>query len=134
MKRDEQNRLLNEILETSEFRSASLRRGLHAVRRGRRRRWAIRASGMTLGVTAAILAMMFANSAPRPGSESRPAPPPEIAHSSPPAQESTGIERITDDELFALFPGRSVALIGPPGHQQFVFLDQPSRRKAGHGL
>jgi hypothetical protein len=134
MKRDEQNRLLNEILETSEFRSNSLRRGLDVVRRSRRRRWAVRAGGMMLGLAAAILAMVFGGSARRPGSESRPSPPPEIAHSAPPAQESTGIERITDEELFALFPGRSVALIGPAGHQQFVFLDRPSRKKAGHGL
>ena len=33
------------------------------------------------------------------------------------------IKLITDEELFALFPGRSVALIGKPGHQQLVFLN-----------
>jgi hypothetical protein len=31
---------------------------------------------------------------------------------------------ITDDELFGLFPGRSMALIGTPGSQQLVFLDR----------
>ena len=134
MKRHEHNQLLNEILETSDFRSASLRRGLDAVRRNRRRRWAVRAGGMTLGLAAAILAMVFTSPGRRTESELRPSARPEIAHSAAPAQESTGIERITDDELFALFPGRSVALIGPPGRQQFVFLDQPSRKKAGHGL
>ena len=33
---------------------------------------------------------------------------------------------INDDELFALFAGRSMALIGKPGEQQLVFLDQNS--------
>jgi hypothetical protein len=32
-------------------------------------------------------------------------------------------EIITDEELFALFPNRALALIGSPGHQQLVFLD-----------
>jgi hypothetical protein len=35
---------------------------------------------------------------------------------------------ISDEELFALFPGRSLALVGPPGHQQLVFLDEPVSR------
>jgi len=31
---------------------------------------------------------------------------------------------ISDEELFALFPNRPMALIGKPGQQQVVFLDQ----------
>lgn len=31
---------------------------------------------------------------------------------------------ITDEELFALFPNRPLALVGKPGQQQLVFLDQ----------
>jgi hypothetical protein len=34
-----------------------------------------------------------------------------------------GVKIINDEELFALFPGRAVALIGKPGHRQFVLLD-----------
>jgi hypothetical protein len=37
------------------------------------------------------------------------------------------IKLITDEELFALFPGRSVALIGKPGHQQLVFLNNQTQ-------
>jgi hypothetical protein len=41
---------------------------------------------------------------------------------SPPA-ETPAIPTITDEELFALFPGRQLALIGPRGDQRLVFLD-----------
>ena len=34
------------------------------------------------------------------------------------------VKVITDQELFALFPGRPLALIGKPGQQRLVFLDQ----------
>ena len=37
---------------------------------------------------------------------------------------ASGVEFITDEQLFALFPGRPLALIGAPGRQQLVFLDQ----------
>jgi hypothetical protein len=42
-----------------------------------------------------------------------------------PERAVAGITKmITDDELFCLFPGRSMALIGTPGSQQLVFLDR----------
>ena len=44
---------------------------------------------------------------------------PNKSEDAPPAKVSI----ITDEELFALFPGRAVALIGKPGRQQFVFLE-----------
>lgn len=37
-----------------------------------------------------------------------------------------GVKVVSDDELLALFPGRPVALIGPPGRQKLVFLDEPA--------
>jgi hypothetical protein len=33
------------------------------------------------------------------------------------------VKIINDEELFALFPNRAMALIGSPGHQQLIFLD-----------
>jgi len=33
---------------------------------------------------------------------------------------------ISDEELFKLFPGRSIALIGKPGEQELIFLDKQS--------
>ena len=37
--------------------------------------------------------------------------------------ETAKVKIITDEELFALFPNRAMALIGPPGRQQLIFLD-----------
>jgi hypothetical protein len=34
------------------------------------------------------------------------------------------VKFINDEELLALFPGRPLALVGKPGEQQLVFLDQ----------
>ncbi len=38
------------------------------------------------------------------------------------------IEVIDDEQLLALFSGRPLALVGQPGHQQLLFLDQPAAR------
>ncbi len=40
------------------------------------------------------------------------------------AKNPAAVRFISDEELLALFPGRSLALIGPPGHKELVFLDQ----------
>jgi hypothetical protein len=40
-----------------------------------------------------------------------------------PPPDAAKVKIITDEELFALFPNRALALIGSPGHQQLVFLD-----------
>jgi hypothetical protein len=34
------------------------------------------------------------------------------------------VEIISDEQLFALFPNRPLALVGKPGQQQLVFLDE----------
>jgi hypothetical protein len=41
-----------------------------------------------------------------------------------PAADVPGVKYITSQELFALFPDRPIALIGKPGHQQVIFLDE----------
>ena len=38
---------------------------------------------------------------------------------------SQPVKIISDEELFALFPNRPLALVGKPGHQQLVFLGHP---------
>jgi hypothetical protein len=38
--------------------------------------------------------------------------------------EGTPIRVIGDEELLALFQGRPVALLGEPGHQRLVLLDE----------
>ena len=40
------------------------------------------------------------------------------------APDESGVKMLSDEELFALFPGRSLALLGNPGQQELVFLDR----------
>jgi hypothetical protein len=43
----------------------------------------------------------------------------------PAAPEEDNVKTLTADELFALLPHHSLALIGKPGNQQLICLDQP---------
>ena len=43
------------------------------------------------------------------------------------------IETIDDQELLALLAGRTVALIGPPGHEQLLVLDAPKQLRSAWG-
>lgn len=40
--------------------------------------------------------------------------------------KTAAVKIINKDQLLALFPGRSMALIGKPGRQELVFLDAPA--------
>jgi len=46
----------------------------------------------------------------------------ELSHTDIPANAQHKTKFISDEELFSLFPGKSIALIGKPGEQQLVFL------------
>lgn len=119
MKDEEQNQLLGDIFgddALAQLRQASLARGLNTMRRRRQRAMAAR---VTLMILPALLAMMVLNPRLQPRRPS-PAPPP-MALASKPAPK---VEYITADELFALFPNRPMALVGKPGHQKLVFLDE----------
>ena len=126
MRRQEQDQLLKEILageDLSHFRQASLQSGLTAVRHRRRRHRVFRVSAVTL----LPLFLAYAIFVWQRSRESRP-----TTSSSSLAQISDAVSAnakpevkiITDDELFELFPGRSMALIGKPGEQQLVFLNR----------
>jgi hypothetical protein len=135
MKRPDQDKILRELLtgdEVSDFRKASLAGGLASLRRRRRVRSVVRfgaVMALALLATVAIVhrekhkqsvqQMAFVN--PMPTSSIR------SAASPAPAAEG-GVKVISDEELFALFPGRSMALIGTPGQQQLVFLDGGAAR------
>jgi hypothetical protein len=112
MKRSDQDRLLREVLadeNLAHLRERSLAAGLASLRQRRRRR--------SLLATAASLALMLtALIATRRQS----AIPPEVVVA---PVERPHVKLISDEELFALFPRRATALIGPPGAQKFVFLD-----------
>lgn len=131
MKRSEQDRLLEEIIsgdELSSFRQASLENGLALLRQQRRRRrntrvWVLAALPLLLA-----LGIVFNRA---PGFRPRPtgSVPPARTALVTPHLRTTEAKLITDDELFALFPNRPLALIGKPGHQQLVFLDRPATRR-----
>jgi hypothetical protein len=114
----DKNQLLEAILgddELAQLREGSLARGFKEMRRRRQRALAARVSLMALPVVLLALIVFY----PRPQ-----APAPETM---PIASQ---VEYITADQLFALFPNRSMALVGKPGHQQVIFGDEhPADRK-----
>jgi hypothetical protein len=118
MKTPENSELLNDVLggdELSLLRDATLAQGLAAMRTRARRRRRWQAAAIIVPVLFLALRAHFHQTLPAP-SEIPPAPPPVAAIGK--------VKYITKDELFALFPNRPVALIGEPGHQQFVLLDE----------
>ena len=123
MKNPDENPLLKEILadeNLSALREASLKQGIHAMRRQRRIRRAMHA-GMFVLLPALLI---FTLRKPNPQSVSQTSNPhTREMPSTAIASGESGIKVISDEELFALFPGRSLALIGKPGHQELVDLD-----------
>ena len=121
----EQDQLLKELLtgdEISDFRRASLERGIALVRVQRKRRQVARRAAVVCVPVLLLFALFIAqipkSSRSHPAtSQARPAPAPI------PLAEDPKIKFINDDELFALFADRSMALIGSPGQQHLVFLD-----------
>jgi hypothetical protein len=123
----EQDELLKQVFEDEalgELRKASLEMGLDHLRRKRRQR---RLARLCLIALAAIAApILFWGSL-----HLTPEKPKPVAVSSRPAKTAPTEWRtkiISDEELFALFPNRPMALIGKPGQQELVLLDQ-----AGNG-
>ena len=121
MKRSE--KLLTHILpgeDGADFERASLEHGLNYLRRQRRRRHLFRASGIAAVISLIATAFFLKSHQPTPpGSGARLA-------STPTPATASHVEFINDDQLLALWPDRSVALIGKPGQQWLVFLDKPN--------
>src|SRR5262245_8306706 len=115
MTEHDQNQLLRELLsgeETSDFRRSSLETGLVSIRLQHKRRQRVRVLGLFLVVAlfpAAILFIELSNQSP--GEKSV-----EMEHrvASFRTNEKPETKFITDDELFSLFPDRSLVLIGKP--------------------
>ena len=127
MRRTEQDDLLNDLLpgeELAEFRQASLDLALKTMAARRTRRQVLRAcAGCSLLLALAGIVLRPWLPAHWTGRKSV-APSAEVTGVAGSAHAASGsIKFISDDELMALFPDRAVALIGKPGHQQFVFLD-----------
>jgi hypothetical protein len=50
-------------------------------------------------------------------------PSPPLARGTPPPEVKSSVRILDDQQLLALFPGSSVALIGRAGEQRLMFLD-----------
>jgi hypothetical protein len=148
MNSPDENPLLQEILadeKLSAFRRASLDHALAEMRQARQRRRTVRVAGLALLPLALVALFAWYDSLPE-SSELRPDGTERGVHAASGSdtgdsperistQDSEGVlkqaearapsevQTITDEELFALFPNRAMALIGPPGRQQLVFLD-----------
>ncbi|MEP6663757.1 MAG: hypothetical protein ABJC04_08845 [Verrucomicrobiota bacterium] len=128
MKSPDENTLLNEILahdQLSHLRRTSLDGALGVMRQSQRRRRALRAGMCALLPLVFLAAFVWL----KPASPSAEAPIAKVSRetSTTAVSPQTSVKIISDEELFALFPGRSLALIGKPGHQELVFLDAPHR-------
>jgi hypothetical protein len=124
MKNRDDNPLLTEILggaPLDDFRQSSLAFGLKAIRRRRRNHRIARTCAIGLPIIAILLAFLY-HDITSPGHRSTLSGTASRLSVSP--RLKTEVQIIDDDQLFALFPDRAVALIGKPGHQQLVFLDQ----------
>jgi hypothetical protein len=96
------------------------------MRQERQRRRILRTSSLLLLPLALAAAFVWMKSAP----ESAHLVVSKTSHPSivvPQVQKKQSVESISDEELFALFPGRSLALLGTPGNQKLVVLDAPTR-------
>lgn len=116
MKPPDHDQLLRDILGEEiapQFRQASLTRAVTELRTRRRRR--VLLSG---AATAAVI-LLFCTVVMKRDRESAP------AHL-PAAHSKSRVELIDDQQLLALFPDRSTALIGAAGETQtLIFLDPP---------
>jgi hypothetical protein len=116
----DKSQLLEEILgddALNQLRQGSLSRGLKEMRRRRQRAVAARVSMMALPALLLAFAVFYPQ-AQRP--HQAPAP---IAMSRA-SKAASRVEYINTEQLFALFPNRPMALVGKPGHQQVLFLDE----------
>jgi hypothetical protein len=122
-KRVEDNELFAEVLAADErLRAAILEHGLAALRQTRMRRRAVR---LMAGTTASLLILAGAWIA-----QHRREAVLQLVHSTttqPPVPKTiagTPIRVLSDEELLDMFKGRPVALVGQPGHQRLVLLDE----------
>jgi hypothetical protein len=129
MKPENQDRLLKDIFVTGEpedFRQQTLEGGLSVLRRKRRIRLGLTLVAFTMLLCQAFRFINFPDYPHRWSSKSQRLNPQSLIT---PKTESAEIKFINDEQLLALFPDRSVALVGKPGHQKLLFLDEPNGRE-----
>ncbi len=124
----EPKEFLNEVVSPDELRAATLERTLTAARGHRRWRRTVRGAG-AVAACAILATIILRESAPTVPSIATNNPQPASSTQTIPG---TDIRLMSDDELLAMFPGRPVALLGPPEDRRFVFLDEQRSSKT-HG-
>jgi len=127
MKPPDENPLLKEILadeNLSAMRHTSLEDAIALMRRDRRRRQATTLTALALS----LLFGLWIFSARHPEQGVVASSEPKKVAEQPKLETGNPVKTITDEELFALFPDRAAALIGKPGHQEFVLLDSGKSR------
>jgi hypothetical protein len=125
MKRQDLDPLLDEVLRADELeacRQTTLAAGLEVLRRRRKHRKLVQAcSVLLLAACGALILHSALQHISGASSEMARAP---LTPENSSQDQTSGIRIITDEQLFALFPDRPLALIGKPGHQELVFLDE----------
>jgi hypothetical protein len=122
-RRIEDEELLADVLaENEQGRATTLDHGIATLRRVRSRR---RTARLMLSVTAPLVIMvvilMIQSRHSKAGLTSKPiAPPVQMVKTI----KGTSIRILSDEELLDLFKDRPVALVGAPGDQQLLFLDE----------
>jgi hypothetical protein len=128
--------LLRDLLDdaaTPDWAQATLARTLAAARTRRRRKTATRWTGMLVIILLAALAIRLeiprtpeTIQLPAQGRGARLALITDDNAALLPPAPAKPVHFLTDEELLARFPDRSVALIGTGPRQQLVFLDAPA--------
>ena len=126
MNKSDRDQLLTDILGDDgleALRQASLARGLDALRRRRLLRRGFEFAAAVAVPLVVVFAAVF-HPQSRPAVQTAPQSAPPAA-----AAEASRVHYINQQELFALFPNRPIALVGKPGHQQVLFLDELARQQ-----
>jgi len=126
MKHFEEHPLLNELLtgpEVAEFREASLNQALTTLRHTRRRRKVLRIAAWAVLPALLVFVVLLGRSVNLPGRVPAVVEP-TVATTAPQGGNPSSVEFISDEDLLSLFPNQPLALVGPEGNQQLVFLDQ----------
>jgi hypothetical protein len=129
MKSPEHDQLLKEILadrNLGSLKQSSLGSGLAALRETREARQIRRLAALAI-VPALVFLVILASQVFQFQRSAKRSFQPRDTLSQP---QGSSVKMITDEELFALFPNRSMALVGKPGHQELVFLDQRRSTRA----
>jgi hypothetical protein len=121
--------MLKEILggeELADFRQTTLVQGLAALRRRRQRRHVLTVCALA-SLPALLVLGVLLRGALGPSQAHKTVADSALSDVSAPNHRNPDVQFISDEQLFALFPGRPMALIGKPGHQELVFLDRSGK-------